>query len=143
MTANSSTIRTSKASKIVIDDVLVLRMRSASLNPTTNVFEWGDSDSGEYSNSIGTRRKCSGTVGGLFDENQKPYSIVRENQIAKLVLWENTTDYWVLVCALISNYQQTLDQDTKNPIEWSFDYQNDGIYYAPGEADAPTESLPS
>ena len=62
MTANSSTIRTSKASKIVIDDVLVLRMRTASLNPTTNAFEWGDSDSGEYSNRIGTRRSCTGTI---------------------------------------------------------------------------------
>lgn len=143
MTANSSTIRTSKNSKIVIDDVLLLRMRNATLNANNDEFVWGDSDSGLHSNSIGTRQRTTGTISGLFDEDQTIYSIVREGQISKLVLWEDGTNYWAFPCALLSNLQLTYDQDSKNPIEWSFDYGTDGIYYAPGEAGAPTESLPT
>lgn len=143
MTANSSTIRTSKASKLVIDDVLVLRMTNATLAAAANEHEWGDSDSGTYSNRIGTRRGCTGTITVKFDENQKLYSVVRELQISKLVLWENASDYWVLPCALIQNIDETIDTDSKDPIELSFGYGNDGIYYAPGESGAPVQSLPS
>lgn len=143
MVANSSTIRTSKASVVVIDDVLMLRVRNVTQNPNSTVFEWGDSDSGEFTNTIGTRKKTTGTISGLFDEDQRLYDIVREGQTSKLIIWEDATDYWAFPCALLTNVNFTYDQDTKNPIEWAFDFGSDGVYFAPGEAGAPSESLPA
>jgi hypothetical protein len=82
---------------------------------------------------------------GKFDTDSKIYNLMRIADTVKLVLWESTTDsdYWVFPCVLIQSFQLDVDVDTKAVIAWSATAATDGLYYAPGEAGAPSEVLPT
>lgn len=142
MVANSSTARSGELGKAVVDDVLVARLKNWSLNPTTSETAWGDSDSAGFTNRKNARKDATGSMTGAFDDGSKPYDLFVAGDIVKLVLWENASDYWALPCALIQSFTITYDQDTKEVVEWSSDFGADGIYYYPGEAGAPVETLP-
>ncbi len=45
--------------------------------------------------------------------------------------------------ALITGYQLTLDQDSKEVVGWTADFGADGQYYRPGETGQPTETFPT
>ena len=126
-----------------MDGTLIARLTVWNLNASTSESAWGDSDSGGYTNRKKARRDGTGSIGGKFDEDDQVYDVFREGDIVTLVLWETATDYWVFPSALIQNFQLEYNPDTKEVVGWTSDFGADGIFYAPGQAGAPTHTLPS
>jgi hypothetical protein len=67
--------------------------------------------------------------------------------VTKLALWEDineSTAYWLFECALLQNFSLTMDQDSKEVMEWSVDFGADGKFWRPGQAGTkPSQGLPS
>jgi len=143
MTCSSSTARTGAAGKAVVDDTLVARLTQWDFNPTAAESAWGDSDSAGYTNRVAGRKDGTGSITGKFDTTSKIYDLFTPGDTVELVLWESLTDYWVIPCALITNFTVTYNQDTKEVVEWSADFGADGKYYYPGESGAPVHTLPA
>ena len=143
MVANSSTSKSGRLGKAVVDDVLVARLTQWSVNPTSSESAWGDSDGAGYTNRAKARLDCTGSIQGKFDTGSTVYATFMPGDIVKLVLWEDATNYWAFPCVLITSFNFTVDQDTQEVIGWSADFGADGIFYRPGQSGAPTETLPS
>ena len=143
MGANSTTALAGHLGKAVVDDKLVLRLTEWTHNPVSSTTKWGDSDSGGFTNSKIARKDSSGTIGAKFDTGKKPYTVLKAGDSLKLVLWYDAILYWAYPCVSITGYSETVNPDTKEVVAWSATWEADGIYYYPGEAGAPVETLPA
>jgi len=141
----STTARTGSEGKVVVADQLIARVTGWTLNESIGETAWGDSDGEGYTNRRPGRKDCTVSFEGKFDTDSKIYTLMRVGDSVKLVLWESSTDgdYWVLECVLIQSYTTTVNPDTREVITWAATAGADGIYYAPGQSGAPTESLPA
>lgn len=129
--------------KAVIDGELIHRLTVWSINRQSGESAWGDSDSAGYTNRKKARRDATGSIGGKLDDTDYQYNIFDDGDIVALVLWEDTTRYWVFPSALIQNFQLEFNPDTKEVVGWTADFGADGIYYKPGQSGAPVHTLPS
>jgi hypothetical protein len=161
-TTNGSTARTGHGGKVVVgwatstdvmtsgDIYVVSRVTSWSVNPTASEAAWADSDSAGYTNRRSGRRDCTGSIGGKLDMTYPQYHNVlfrtdivggtdpENNDMVQIVLWEDGNEatpstYWFFPRALISNFQMTVDIDTRDPVDWTADFGADGVFYRPGE----------
>lgn len=132
--------------------VLVARITQWRLNRATSETAWGDSDSQGFTNRKAARRDATGSITFKYDETsgRKPHEYLDDGDRVKLVLWEDNiaeggtnNDYYVFPSALIQNVEHTVNPDTKEVIEVAANFGSDGRYYKPGEAGAPSETLPS
>ncbi len=139
----SSTARTGKDGKAVIASTLVLRLTQWDFTDESAETAWGDSDSAGYTNRKAARRDGTGSIGAKFDTGRKPQTLFKSGDSPKIVLWEDATDYYVFPSSHIQNFNLVYDQDTMEVVAWTSDFGADGIFYAPGDAGAPTETLPS
>ena len=139
------TARTGKNGKCVIAGTLTKRLTKWSLTAEVDESVWADSDSAGYANALGGRRRATGSIEGKFESDREQYDIMREGDEVKLVLWQSTTagDYWQFPTVLIKNFEIELDQDTQEVVGWSAEWGSSGIFYAPGQASAPAETLPT
>jgi hypothetical protein len=129
--------------KAVIDGNLLARLTLWTINRQTSESAWGDSDSAGYTNRKAARRDATGSLAGKLDSDDYQYNIFDDGDIVTLVLWENTSRYWVFPSALIQNFQLEFNPDTKEVVGWTSDFGADGIYYKPGQSGAPSHSLPN
>lgn len=141
--ACSESARSGELGKAVVDGTLVARLTQWTVNPTASETTWGDSDSAGYTNRKKARLDCTGTIEGKFDDDNPVYDLFDVGDSPKLVLWENATDYWVFPCCLIQKFSINYNQDTKEVVGWTADFGSDGIFYRPGQAGAPSETLPA
>lgn len=139
----TSTVRTGKNAKAVIEDELVLRLTQWTVNPSVSETAWGDSDGGDFTLRKSARRDGVGSLTGKFEEDRPIYDMVREGDEVKFALWESASDYWVFPCALVQNYTLVFDNNTKEVVEWSLNFGAIGRFYHPGESGAPVQTLPS
>jgi hypothetical protein len=105
--------------------------------------EWGDSDSGGYTNRAAGRKDATFTSEGKYDTGAEQFDLFQPGDILKAILWMNTTLYWAFPRALNSDFQMTVNMDTQEVIGWTASWGADGIYYRPGQSGAPTETLPA
>ena len=129
--------------KAVIDDSLVARITTWSINRQSSESAWGDSDSGGFTNRKRARRDATGTISGKLDSDDLQYNLFDDGDIVELVLWEDATRYWVIPRALIQNFQLEFNTDTKEVVGWTASFGADGQYYKPGENGAPVQTLPT
>lgn len=128
----------------VVGSTRVSRLTNWSFNPTATSSKWGDSDSAGFENTKTARKAGTGSLAGKMEETQKVHQdLFMPGDTVKLLLWENTTEYWYIGRAHIDGYSVTFDQDTKEVVEWTADFSSDGQYYRPGESGQPNESFPS
>jgi hypothetical protein len=129
--------------KAVIDGELLARLTMWNVNRQAAESAWGDSDSGGFTNRKLARRDATGNIAGKLDSDDYQYNVFDDGDICKLVLWENTTRYWVFPSCLIQNFNLEFNQDTQEVVGWTADFGADGIYYKPGQSGAPNETLPN
>ena len=136
---------TGRNGKFVVADTLVARITSWDVNPTlAGGSEWGDSDTGGYTARAPGRRDATFNAEGKYDTTSSVLNLFEENDIAKAVLWMDATSlYWAFPRALCNDFSLTVDVDTEEVIGWTSGWGADGIYYRPGQVDAPVETLPS
>lgn len=143
--ANGQTALSGTLGKAVIDSILVTRLTSWRLRESVSESTWGDSDSQGFTNRKAARTDGTGSIGGKFDTNRKPYAIFSAGDLITLALWQTATagDYWAFPSALIQSFELELSPDSKEVVGWAADFGADGIFYFPGEVGAPTYNLPS
>lgn len=143
MANDGATAVTGENAKTTIDDALLLRGTQFSITYESSETAWGDSDSGGYTARKKARRDATGSLTGKLDSGTKFYGMFDEGDIIDLAIFEDSTTYHSFPRALAQNISITYDQDTKEVTEVSSDFGADGIFYKPGEAGAPSKSLPS
>lgn len=143
--ANGQSALSGSLGKVVVEGILVTRTTMWRLQGRANMSEWGDSESAGHTNRLPARRDRTGTIGGKFDTNKKPYAIFQEGDNVTLALWQSTAagDYWAFPSAYIIDFDLELDVDGKTVVGWTASFGEDGKSYYPGEAGAPSYALPS
>lgn len=136
---------TGRNGKFVVGTTQVARTKKWSVNPKmAGGSEWGDSDSGGYTNRTPGRRDCAFTAEGTYDTSDEVYDLFQPEDIAIAVLWMNNTSlYWDFPRALCQDFSLDVDIDTEEVIGWSSSWGSDGPFYYPGEAGAATRTLPA
>jgi len=136
---------TGRLGRFVVGTTLVARSTKWAVNPklaTSN--EWGDSDSGGYTNRSSGRRDATFTSEGKYDTTNEVFDLFAEGDISIAVLWMNTTSlYWDFPRALCSDFGLEIDIDGETVVGWTSSWGADGIYYRPGQAGATSRTLPS
>lgn len=145
MPVDGTSARAGDQAIAVVNDTLVLRLKTFTVNPTTGESVWGDSGSEGHTFRKGARKDCTGNMVGVLDGDTKVYDIFMPGDIVKLTLWETQVgqDYWHFPSALIQNFSLTFNQDTKEVVEWTADFGTDGVFYRPGEAGGAGQTVPS
>ncbi|MFA6336117.1 MAG: hypothetical protein WCX48_11330 [Bacteroidales bacterium] len=140
---SSETALTGRLGRFTVDGALVARTTTWEVSPAlANTSEWGDSDSGGYTNRAAGRRDSKFTAEGKFDTDTEVYDTFQPEDIANSVLWMNTVLYWAFPRALCMDFKLSVNIDTEEVIGWTSSWGADGIFYRPGQADAPVETLP-
>lgn len=142
---SGTTARSGDEGKVVVDDQLIARTTAWTLNKAASESAWGDSDSQGYTNRKKARLDGTGTITGKFDTTTKAYDLFQAGDLVELVLWESEddNDYWAFPSALIQNFELEYNQDTKEVVGWSSPFGADGKFYYPGEAGAPSHTMPA
>lgn len=133
---------TGRNGKFQLAGNLVARTTQWELNPTlATSTEWGDSDSGGYTNRAAGRRDATFTAEGMFETGEVAYSLFEPGDILKAVLWMSATLYYHFPRALNQDFGLTVNIDEEEVIAWNSEWGADGLYYKPG-SDPGTESMP-
>ena len=142
---SGTSVLTGTIGKAVVGGTLVLRLTGWTMQESANPTVWGDSDSAGFTNVKAGRYHRTGTISAKFDTNKKPYTIFRSGDVGTLALWQSASagDYYAFPSAMMDNFRLDFNPDTKEVVGWSADFQGDGKSYYPGEASAPTYTLPS
>jgi len=141
---SSENTKTGRLGKFVVESTQVARTKKWAVSRTlASKSEWGDSDSGGFTNRAAGRKDATFDAEGVYATNAEQFDLFKPEDIAKAVLWmDNLTLYWVFPRALCLDFKMEVDIDGETVIGWNSSWGADGIYYAPGEDNAPTETLP-
>jgi hypothetical protein len=142
---SSETSLTGRNGKFVVGSSLVARATQWSVAPKlVSSSEWGDSDSGGYTNRAAGRRDCTFTSEGKYDTEDEVFDLFEEGDIAIATLWmNNSTLYWDFPRALCSDFSMMVNIDTQEVLSWTANWGADGIYYRPGQSGAAVRTLPT
>ncbi len=143
MPCSSDSVRRGNLGKVKVDNVSVARIKQWELTSSVEESAWGDSDSAGYTHRVQGRKDGTGSMVGVFDNDDPVYDLFDVGDTVELVLFETTTSYWDFPCALIQNFNIVYNQDTKEAVEWNSDFGADGIFYRPGQAGAPAQTYPA
>lgn len=119
----------------------VARVTQWEVNPTLDTStEWGDSDSGGYTNIAAGRRGATFTAEGKVDTGAQVWTRFQPGVIARATLWiQNLATWnWDFPRALNTDFSLLVNIDTEDVVGWTSDWKADGIFYYPGQTpDAP------
>jgi len=128
----------------VVETTLVARTTQWQVTKTlATKSEWGDSDSGGFTNRAPGRRDSTFTAEGKYDTSDEVFDLFQPEDILIAVLWMNNTAlYWDFPRAMCDNFQLTVNIDTEEVEAWTSSWGSDGVFYYPGEAGATVRVLP-
>ena len=112
----------------------VARVTNWAVNPSSLMSEWGDSDSGGYTNRAPGRRDCTFTAEGKFDTTggEAVYSLFQPGDIAAVVLnLDAGVRFWNFPRALCLDFNLVVDIDTEEVIGWTSSWGADGEFTPP------------
>ncbi len=136
---------TGRNGKFTVDGSLVARTTQWQMTKTlASKTEWGDSDSEGFTNRAAGRKDSTFSAEGKYDTTDEVFDLFQEGDIVQATLFLNATApllYYDYPRALCDNFQLTVNIDTAEVIGWTSAWGADGIYYYPGEADAPVRAL--
>ncbi len=144
-TSSENTL-TGRDGKFVVDSVLVARTTQWSVSSKlASKSEWGDSDSEGYTNRAAGRKDATFNAEGKYDTEDEQFDLFQPGDICTTTLWLATTAglYWDFPRALNDDFGLTVNIDTEEVEGWTSAWGADGIFYAPGAANAPARTLPS
>ena len=135
---------TGRNGKFVIGTALVARTTQWSVNPTLATSnEWGDSDSGGFTNRSAGRKDATFESEGKYQTTDEVFDLFVPGDITIATLWLDATSlYYDFPRAMNSDFNLTVNIDTEEVIGWTASHGADGVYHRPGEAGAATRTLP-
>lgn len=114
---------------------LVARTTMWEVNPTlATSSEWGDSDSGGYTNRAAGRRDATFSAEGKYEEDEDVFGLFEPGDVLESVLWLTSALYYHFPRALCSDFNVSVDIDTEEVVGWTSEWGADGIFYKPGAA---------
>ena len=125
---------------------LVIRTTQWAVNPTLATSnEWGDSDSGGYTNRSAGRRDATFTSEGKYDSTNEIWDIFQPEDVAEAILClPQVADlYWNFPRCLCTDFNMSINIDTEEVIGWTASHGADGIYYRPGAVAAAGKPVPT
>ena len=142
--SNENTL-SGKNGKFVVDDALVARTTTWQVSPKlSQTSEWGDSDSGGYTNRLGGRKDATFSSEGKYDSSDEVFDLFQPDDIVAGVLWMNASDlYWDFPYALNMDFAMTVNIDSGEVIGWTANFGADGLYYYPGQIGATARTVPT
>lgn len=136
---------TGRNGKFTVDGSLVARTTQWQMTKTlASKTEWGDSDSEGFTNRAAGRKDSTFSAEGKYDTSDEVFDLFQEGDIVQATLFLNAAApllYYDYPRALCDNFQLTVNIDTAEVIGWTSAWGADGIYYYPGEVDAPVRAL--
>ena len=140
----SATSMTGRNGKFVVGSYRIARTTQWQVNQKlASSSEWGDSDSGGYTNRAPGRRDATFSAEGKYDTAVEQFDIFAPGDILTCALWQDATSvYWAFPRALNSEFQLTVNIDSEEVEAWSSAWGADGIFYQPGDPGAPSYVLP-
>lgn len=141
---SSENTLTGRNGKFVVGASQVARTTQWAVNPTlAGTSEWGDSDSGGFTNRAAGRIDATFTAEGKYDTTDEVFDLFQRGDIAIATLWlDNVSLYWDFPRALCTDFNLTVDIDTEEVIGWTSSWGADGEHHHPGEAGAAVRTLP-
>ena len=140
---SSENTLTGRLGKHMVETTLVARIAQFTVNPKlASVNEWGDSDSGGYTNRSAGRQDNTFTDEGKFDTDNEVWDLFQPDDNVASSLWINASLYWDFPRSLCSDFSLTVNVDSEDVVGWSASWGADGIFYRPGEAGATSRTLP-
>lgn len=138
MAFNSGSTLTGRDGDFEVDDTEVARCTQWEVNSSlAGTTEWGDSDSGGYTNRKPGRRDATFSAEGKYDDDDSVLDQLavlfepgEDSAAAKLYLKENL--FWSFPRALCTEFTMTVDIDTEEVIGWSSEWGADGEFTRPG-----------
>ena len=145
---SGTTAISGKNGKVVVASTLITRLTMWRLNVVSGTSAWGDSESEGFTNRIATRIDGTGSIGGKFDTNRKPYNVFNPGNVVTLALWLGgaagaSNGYYAFPSAVITSFDLEVNQDTQEVVGWTANFEADGRFYYPGQSGAPAYTLPS
>jgi hypothetical protein len=140
----SATVVTGRHGEFVVGNARVARTKQWQVNPKlATKSEWGDSDSGGYTNRAPGRFDATFTAEGVYDTSIEAYDLFMPGDILLAVLWMDSTSlYWYFPRALCEDFNLMVNIDSEEVEGWTSAWGADGIFYKPGGAGAPSANLP-
>ena len=126
---------TARLGEHLVDTVEVARLTSWDVNITlANTNEWGDSDSGGYTNRSAGRKDSTFNTEGKYDTTDEVWDLFEEGDIAASLLKMNDTLQFNFPRSLCMDFSLSLNIDTEEVIGWTASWGADGQYYKPGQS---------
>ena len=114
------------------NSVEIARVTQWDVNPTlATTNEWGDSDSGGYTNRSAGRKDATFTSEGKYDTTTEIYDSFQPGDISTATLLLAVGTSWSFPRALCMDFGMTVNIDTEEVIGWTASHGADGTYSAP------------
>ena len=141
---SSSTTILPDSARLVINGVMVLRLLRATPTVAGGENTWADSGSAGHTNRTPGVADLTMSVEVKVDTALYIWdTIKRQVYLTNVVLWLNTSKYFLIPRALVTNGpNMVVDHTTREVIAATFDLAADGISYVPGEASIPVMTYP-
>ena len=141
---SSSTTVLPDSARMVINGVTVLRLLRFTPTAASGENTWADSGSGGHNNRTPGNSDLTASVEVKVDTGQYIWDTIKRGvYLTNVVLWINTTKYYYMARALVTNGPNpTVDLTSRETVSVTFDIGSDGISYVPGEAGAPAAVHP-
>lgn len=142
--ACTTTAITGRNGKAVADNTQIGRLTEWNINMTAGETAWRDSDSAGYTNRLATFLDATGSVAGKYSSSSEIWDMFFIGDKPELILWQTAAagDYFAFPCVLITSFAYVVNMDTQEVVGWTANFGADGIFYFPGQAGAPSETLP-
>src|SRR5690606_41796012 len=104
-----------------VGSALVARVKQWAVSEKlASTSQWGDSDSGGYTNRAAGRKDATFTSEGVYDTTDEVYDLFSPGDIVISVLWMNATSlYWDFPRSLNEDFSLSVNIDTEEVDGWN------------------------
>jgi hypothetical protein len=151
--AGTTSALTGRYGKFSVGTAVVARTTQFAVSPKlASKTEWGDSDTAGYTARMSGRKDATFSAEGKYDLEEEQFDLFQPGDKAQATLWMRKpiaspvaldAIYWDFPCAMCEDFSMTVNMDSQEVIGWSSAWGADGIYYRPGDTDAPVRSFPA
>lgn len=130
---SSENTLTGRNGHVTVDATEVARVTNWSVNATlAATAEWGDSDSGGYTNRAAGRKDATFDCEGKYDTSDAIYNLFEPGDTAAVKLYlDASTRFYDFPRAVCMDFALTVDVDTEDVIGWTSSWGADGVFTKP------------
>jgi hypothetical protein len=119
-----------KGGKAQIGSTDISEITKWSFNPTSNNSAWASSDTSGYKKRVAGVKDGSGSIEGVFDEEDEIYLTFEPGDSITLKLYIDASKYYS-VPSLIDSFSIEVDLNDGEVVGWSADFSINGAWTKP------------